>query len=156
MSTTPPSLRRATDDDAPAIHDLVHAAYAGYISLIGRKPAPMLTDQLAAVRTNEVWVLVDDRRIVGVIESIARADHLWIDNVAIDPDRQGRGLGRRLLRHAEDRACAMGLDEIRLATNERFVANIAMYERNGYVETHREPVSGTDVVHFRKPLESQS
>ncbi len=156
MVGTPPELRRATDADARTIHDLVHAAYAGYIPRLGRKPAPMLTDQVTAIRTHEVWVLTDGQRIVGVIELIPRDDHLWIDNVAIEPERQGSGLGRRLLLHAEDRARALGVGEIRLATNERFVANIAMYERIGYVETQREPAGGTNVVHFRKPLEANA
>ncbi len=154
MVGTSPELRRATDADARAIHDLVHAAYASYIPRLGRKPAPMLTDQATATRTHEVWVLVDGQRIVGVIELIPRDDHLWIDNVAIDPERQGRGLGRRLLRHAEDRAQALEVAEIRLVTNERFLTNIAMYERIGYIETQREPAGGTNVVHFRKPLEA--
>ncbi len=116
----------------------------------------MLTDQATAIRSHEVWVLVDGGWIVGVIELIPRDDHLWIDNVAIEPERQGSGLGRRLLRHAEDRARALGVGEIRLVTNERFVANIAMYERIGYVETQRQPVGGTNVVHFRKPLEADA
>ncbi len=146
------NLRRAVDADARAIQALVHDAYVSYVPLIGRQPAPMLTDQASAIRTHEVWVLEDDRRIVGVIELVPRDDHLWVDNVAIEPDRQGSGLGRWLLMHAEDRARAIGLGEIRLVTNERFVANIAMYERFGYVETHREPVGGTNVVHFRKSL----
>ena len=36
-------------------------------------------------------------------------DHLLIENVAVDPDRQGEGIGRRLLDHAEEgRARAQG------------------------------------------------
>ena len=153
-----PLLRRAGPADADAIRDLVHAAYVGYTPLIGRTPLPMLADYDAAVRAHEVWLLVDDAvggdpaRVVGVIELDLRDDHLWIENVAIDPAAQGRGYGRRLLRHAESTAAAHGRDELRLLTNERYSANIAMYERYGYVETHREPYQGTDLVYFRKPL----
>ena len=73
-----------------------------------------------------------------------------MENVAIHPAHQGRGLGRRLLRHAEDEARRHGHREIRLLTNERYAANIAMYRRYGYAETHREPYLGTDLVHFSK------
>jgi N-acetylglutamate synthase-like GNAT family acetyltransferase len=148
-----PILRRATDDDADAVRDLVVAAYEKYIPLIGRTPMPMLTDHAEAIRTNDVWVLGLAGQIVGVIELIARVDHLWIDNVAIGPQWQGRGLGRRLLSHAESEALRLGLVELRLLTNERYLDNIAMYGRYGYLETHREPHLGTDLVHFSRRLE---
>lgn len=150
MGTTHPQLRRARPEDAAAVHGLVAAAYGPSIPLLGRTPLPMLADQSAAIRDHEVWVLEDDGTIVGVIELIERPDHLWVENVAVAPDRQGDGLGRRLLRHAEERAAASELPELRLSTNERYVANIAMYERYGYRETHRTPYQGTDLVHFRK------
>jgi GNAT superfamily N-acetyltransferase len=148
----PPSLRRTTDEDAPAITDLVRAAYEHYEPLIGRTPLPMLTDYAVAVHEHDVWVVEDGDRIVAVLEVDVRDDHLWVENVAVAPDQQGRGLGRRLLRHAEDEARRQGRHEIALLTNERYAANIAMYTRYGYRETHRVPHLGTDLVYFRKTL----
>lgn len=147
-----PRLRRAGNGDADAIRELVHAAYEKYVPLLGRTPIPMLADYGEAVRAHEVWVLDDAGSIVGVIELAPRGDHLWIENVAIAPGEQGRGFGRRLLRHAEQEARRHGLAEIGLLTNERYVDNIAMYTRYGYRETHREPYQGSDLVHFRKRL----
>jgi GNAT superfamily N-acetyltransferase len=148
-----PTLRRATGEDATAVRDLVAAAYGPYTALSGRTPIPMLTDYVAAIRDHDVWVLDGTGAIVGIIVLEARGDHLWLDNVAIAPGWQGRGLGRRLLRHAEDEARSLGLPEIRLLTNERYVDNIAMYGRRGYRETHREPYLGTDLVYFAKRLD---
>lgn len=150
---TGPVLRRALPADAAAIADLVDAAYRGYRTLLGRTPKPMLTDFAVAVATHDVWVLEEHGRILAVLELVPHADHLWIDNVAVDPDAQARGLGRRLLLFAEDEARRLGLPAMGLLTNERYVANIAMYERHGYRETHREPYRGTDLVHFRKPID---
>lgn len=155
-----PVLRRAEDADATAIGRVVDAAYGAYGDLLGRTPLPMLADHARAVREHEVWVLEEAevagagaaRAVVGVIELEPREDHLWVENVAIDPARQGRGLGRHLLQHAEAEARRHGLPEIRLLTNERYAANLAMYRRYGYLETHREPYQGTDLVHFRKAL----
>jgi N-acetylglutamate synthase-like GNAT family acetyltransferase len=147
------SLRRATETDVAAIRDLVDAAYGKYVELIGRTPIPMLTDHALAVEEHDVWVVEDDARIVGVIELAARADHLWIENVAVDPRWQGRGIGRRLLAHAENEARRLSLAELRLLTNERYLANIAMYTHYGYRETHREPHLGTDLVYFSRTLE---
>lgn len=147
-----PVLRRAGDGDAAAVGRVVDAAYGHHAELIGRTPLPMLADHARAVREEEVWVLEDGGSVVGVIELVRREDHLWVENVAIDPAQQGRGLGRRLLRHAETEARRHGLGEIRLLTNERYAANIAMYLRYSYVETHRKPYEGTDLVYFRKVL----
>ncbi len=126
----------------------------GYTPLLGRTPFPMLADYAAVVREHETWVLDGGPAtgVVGVIELVPHADHLWIENVAIAPDQQGSGYGRRLLEHAEARAREMGRPALGLLTNERYLTNIAMYERYGYRETHREPYLGTDLIHFRKPL----
>jgi GNAT superfamily N-acetyltransferase len=145
-------LRRASDGDVPEIAALVRAAYEGYEPLIGRTPLPMLTDFMIALREHEVWVLAGPTGLAGVLELQPREDLLWVENVAIDPARQRQGLGRRLLRFAEDEARRRGLRATGLLTNERYVDNIAMYERHGYRETHREPRDGTDLVHFRKDL----
>lgn len=156
-----PVPRRAHPDDVPAITALVAAAYGPYRPLIGRTPLPMLVDYADAVRDHEVWILDDPDdtaevggalEVAGVLELVRHADHLWIENVAVAPERQGRGLGRLLLEHAESEARRLGLGELRLLTNERYVTNIAMYERYRYRETHREPHKGTDLVHFRKVL----
>jgi ribosomal protein S18 acetylase RimI-like enzyme len=149
-----PTVRRATATDADPIRDLVTAAYEGYIQLLGRTPIPMLADYDEAVRVHEVWVLDDGRDgVIGVIELIPHPDHLYLENVAIAPSHQGAGLGRQLLQLAEAEARARGLTELRLLTNERYASNIAMYERYGYVETHRTEHLGSDLVHFRKTLD---
>jgi GNAT superfamily N-acetyltransferase len=147
-----PALRRATPADAEAITELVAAAYRHYEPLIGRTPLPMLIHYADALREHEIWVLELDAGLVGVIELEPRSDHVWVENVAVTPRWQGRGFGRLLLRHAEVEAARLGLREIGLLTNERYVDNIAMYTRYGYEETHRVPHQGTDLVFFRKQL----
>ncbi len=147
-----PILRRATADDADAIRNLVASAYGKYVPLIGRTPMPMLVDYAEAVMEHEVWVLDAGGALAGVIELVPHDDQLWVENVAIAPEQQGRGFGRRLLAHAEDEARRVHLPAVGLLTNERYVENIAMYTRYGYGETHRAPHLGTDLVYFRKPV----
>jgi GNAT superfamily N-acetyltransferase len=148
----PSGLRRAAVEDADAITTLVHDAYQHYEPLIGRTPLPMLTDYAVAVHEHAVWVIEEADGIVGVLELDVRDDHLWIENVAVAPGEQGRGLGRRLLLFAEDEARRQGRWEVGLLTNERYGANLAMYTRYGFRETHRQPHLGTDLVFFRKIL----
>jgi GNAT superfamily N-acetyltransferase len=67
------------------------------------------------------------------------------------PDLQGRGLGARLLRLAEE-AAPPGVRRIRLFTGEHSVGNLRLYGRHGYVETHRTPWVGYELVHMVKDL----
>lgn len=77
-----------------------------------------------------------------------------LDNVAVAPEAQGRGLGRELLAFAEQRASDAGFREIRLYTNEAMTKNIDLYERFGYVETHRAVERGLRLVYMLKGLDS--
>lgn len=77
---------------------------------------------------------------------------MLIVNVAIAPDRQGYGLGTRLMRHAETLAAEAGLTGTRLYTNKLMAENIALYERLGYrfeKETRHGP---TVAVHMVRAL----
>ena len=80
------------------------------------------------------------------------ADHLLLENVAVDPDRQGQGIGRALIDLAEQPARDLGVAEIRLYTNVAMTENMVMYPRLGYVERERITEHGFQRVYFAKPL----
>jgi ribosomal protein S18 acetylase RimI-like enzyme len=135
-------LRRATPDDIAVIRDLVRAAYAKWIPAVGREPMPMKADYERAVREHRIDLLelAESRGgVVGLIETMLRDDHLWVENVAVAPERQGQGLGRRLLAHAEGEAAAAGRAELRLLTNAAFGGNVALYRKLGYRIDREEP-----------------
>jgi ribosomal protein S18 acetylase RimI-like enzyme len=144
--------RRATPPEANAVSELVNGAFKKYISLIGRKPLPMITDHHDLIQNHEVWVLEDHDEIIAVLELMLKEDSLYIDTVAVNNAHQSRGFGRQLLRFAETRARELGLNAMTLFTNERYTQLLEMYARFGYVETHRIHVQGTDAVHLRKAL----
>lgn len=77
---------------------------------------------------------------------------MLLDNVAVDPIRQGSGVGRKLLAFAEQAALKAGYRSIRLYTNEAMTENIALYARIGYVETHRGEEKGLRRVYMTKQL----
>lgn len=154
MTDTSLLFRSATSQDAPAIRDLVRSAYAKWVPLIGREPRPMTADYELAVREHRFDLADEGGRLVGLIETALSDDHLWIENVAVSPSAQGRGIGRRLLARAEGRARDAGRSETRLLTNGAFAANISLYERVGYVVTHTEPYMGGTTVYMTKALGS--
>lgn len=145
-------MRTALPADAAAIRALVRAAYAKWVPVLGREPRPMTADYDAALRQHRFDLIEADGQLVALIETKARADHHWIENLAVLPSAQGHGLGKRLLAHAEDLARDAGLSELRLLTNGRMAANRALYRNLGYVETAEEPFMDSTVVYLSKRL----
>jgi ribosomal protein S18 acetylase RimI-like enzyme len=146
------TLRPATYADVPAVVSIVDDAYAPYIERIGRPPAPMTVDYHELVATAEVWVAEDDGAAVGLLVVELRDDHLLVENLAVAPALQGHGVGSALLQHAESRAAALGLSEVRLYTNEAMTQNLNFYARRGYVEVGRGVQEGYRRVYFCKSL----
>ena len=142
----------ATLPDAEAVRTLTRAAYAKWISLIGREPKPMTADYHQAVQDHQIHLLHEGETLVALIELIPADDHFLIENLAVHPGFQHRGLARRLLDHAEALARVAGHSEIRLYTNQRFAENIALYQRRGFTITSEEAVPTGVVTHMRKVL----
>jgi GNAT superfamily N-acetyltransferase len=146
-------IRPAVPADAEVIRSLTRAACAKWVALIGREPLPMQADYERAIAEHTIDLLVADGALVGLIETILRPDHLWIENVAIAPERKGRGYGRLLLAHVEKCAVDTGRFEIRLQTNQAFVANVALYAKLAYAIDRTEPFRGGMLVHMSKRIE---
>lgn len=145
-------IRQASAADREAIEAIVEAAYAGYVPRIGRRPGPMDEDYGAILDRGDVWVAERDGAVVGLLVLVGEPDGLLIENVAVDPARQGEGIGRALLSHAEGEARARGLGKMRLYTHEKMAENRALYARLGYREINRSSASGFPRVHMDKHL----
>lgn len=134
-------LCRATSADASTVSDLVRAAYAKWVPVLGREPKPMTADYDVAVRDHVVDVLRLDGEAAALIEMEPEDDHLLVVNVAVSPNHQGRGYGRALLAHAEEFALSLGLKELRLYTSVHLTENVKLYERVGYKVDREEEAS---------------
>ncbi|TPK82702.1 GNAT family N-acetyltransferase [Mesorhizobium sp. B2-4-13] len=146
-------FRPAEPADAAAIRDIVRAAYAKWVPVIGREPLPMRADYEKAVAEHPFDLAVEDSRIVGMIETTTADDHLWIENVCVAPEAQGRGIGRLLLERAEIKAREAGRNGLRLLTNGAFEANVSLYKRHGYTVDREEPFMNGVTVYMSKRLE---
>jgi ribosomal protein S18 acetylase RimI-like enzyme len=151
--TAPVRLRPASDEDVPRLAELVDASYGHYVARIGAKPRPMTDDYADVVRTRRVTVAERAGAVVGLVVYGEDEEGFLIDNVAVDPALQGRGVGRLLLEHAEAEARSAGFDSVHLYTHERMTENQTLYARIGYVEYARRPVPPLGlVVYMRKQL----
>jgi ribosomal protein S18 acetylase RimI-like enzyme len=148
-------IRLAVSADLASVRACVHAAYAHYVPRIGQAPAPMSADYAALIDRRTVWVLLGpDATLHGVLVMLPEPEHdaMFIENVAVHPDHQHEGLGRRLLEFAEQRAQAAGLSALTLYTHERMEENIAIYRHLGFEETDRRQDHGFRRVFMRKSL----
>ena len=109
-------IRRAGPGDVAALRAIAAAAYEKYITRIGRAPAPMTADYTRPVSDGQAWAAVHDGQVVGFAILIAQPGYLLLENVAVLPAAQGRGVGARLLALAEEHARGLGLGEVRLYT----------------------------------------
>jgi len=144
-------IRRATPQDHAAVEAIVHQAYAHYVARIGKKPGPMLDDYTALIAAGAVSVFDEaDGATAAIIVLLPKPDHLLLDNIAVRTDRQGQGLGRRLIAFAEAEARRIGHAELRLYTHVMMTENIALYTRLGFVETGRGHDAGYERVFMTK------
>ena len=97
----PPLIRRARAEDATRIAAIARAAYLKYVPRIGCEPAPMMAAEIAADR---VVVIGTAGAVDGYMIAWPENDSYFIDNIAVDPLQQGKGLGRQLVDRAVDEA----------------------------------------------------
>lgn len=158
-------IRRATPADIPAMAALAEAAYATYMPRLGGRPPPAMHPDfagwIAAGRASilgdgqpAAYLLAGEGGLAGPADAEAGIDDaVWlVENIAVAPAAQGKGIGRRLMSLTEAEARAAGFARIRLVTNVVMTENQAFYARLGYREIGRRARLGTTIVDFEKRL----
>ena len=145
-------IRAAEERDLPSIEAIVREAYARYLPLMDRPPGPMLADYGRLVREGTVSVIETTTGVAGLLVLHPQDGFLLLENVAVRPDLQGHGYGRRLMQWAEAEATRLRLPEIHLYTNAVMVENIALYTRMGFRELGRGDQDGYRRVFMHKRL----
>jgi GNAT superfamily N-acetyltransferase len=142
--------RLADETDLPALREIVSAAYSPYMARMDRAPAPLVADMRPRIQAGHVWIL--GQPVKGLICLSPADDALLIENVAVHPNAQGTGLGRILMRFAEEMAQRQGRNRLRLYTNEIMTENLAIYGHLGYCEVDRRTENGYRRVFMEKVL----
>ena len=135
-----------SEADAGEVLTLQRAAYVGEAMIYDQFLPPLYEtlDEVTQVLTSDVDVLGirDAGRLIGTVRIKPDGE---IARLAVAPDRQHEGLGTRLLEAAIERGGTW------LFTGDRSEANLRLYRRHGFEETHREPVPGHELVYLRRP-----
>ena len=155
MKKLKPSLlkiRIAKENDAFAIKQCVQASYQHYVKRMGQFPQPMTEDYSRVILAQQVFVVEENSELVGLLVLQPNSSSMLLNNIAVHPNQQGKGLGRRLLELAESEARQKSFDTIELYTNQSMVENINLYKHFGYVETERQTVQNYQRVFMMKNL----
>ena len=72
-------------------------------------------------------------RLVASVMAGYEGHRGWVNYLAVKPEYQKRGLGRRMMEEAEARLIAAGCPKINLQVRKSNAGTIAFYERIGYL-----------------------
>ena len=148
----PLRFRLAQPSDAESVRALVRRAYAPYLARMDREPAPMTADYAALIVAGHVTLALAEGRLAGALVCYPQGDALHVENVAVEPDRHGAGIGRALLARAEEEARSQGLGAVELYTNEVMTENLPFYAALGYDVEGQGEEAGYRRVFFRKSV----
>jgi tRNA (guanine37-N1)-methyltransferase len=134
-------VQPATLADAGEIHALQLASFLSEAQAYGDLTIPPLVEDLDAsvqrVAQGGVWKAVAGTRVVGSVQVTVDGAVARIGRLMVAPDWQGRGVGARLLRFAEQTAPA-DVTQYELFTGALSERNLALYTKAGYREVRRE------------------
>lgn len=119
--------------------------------------AHRLTPQNLRDKARQETVLagLKDGRIIGCVFVLERTDDFYAGKLAVDPDFQGQGIGRRLMQAVENLARGRDKSAIELQTRIELTGNHAAFARLGFRETGRtahEGYSRATSITMRKAL----
>jgi tRNA (guanine37-N1)-methyltransferase len=131
-----------TEADAGELLTLQRAAYLSEAQAYDDFSIPPLQEQLEGVveriAQGVVWKAVAGTRIVGSVHLAVEGSLGRINRLMVAPDWQGRGVGSKLLRVAEQTAPAE-VTSYELFTGAESERNLQLYRNAGYREIRREP-----------------
>ena len=87
----------------------------------------------------QLWVMIEDDRIVGYYDLWITFEQAEIANIAVLPDYQHRGLGQQLMRHLEMKAMENDCETIGLEVRVSNVQAIRLYENQGFSVINTKP-----------------
>ena len=148
---------KATTEQHDRLYQLMLDAFTPYvIKLDGGSVSGPYPHLATEIENGNIFVALDNKEIVGLVTTIQRDKELHIDQLGVDPERQGQGIGSFILKELESAARQNQIALLSLQTAEIRTDLLRLYTRHGFVETHRAlPHHGDDEylrVHMEKSL----
>ncbi len=137
-STGDAGIRAAVPGDIEAIVRLINAAFVvERVVIDGDRTNP---EHVRGLMNKGKCLLAEDAAgLVGCVYVEQRGERSYLGLLSVDPQRQGTGLGRRLVGAAEDYAREAGCRAIDLRIVSARAELLPFYGRLGYVENGTAP-----------------
>lgn len=137
------TMREAVAGDIPAVLELYAQPGMDNGRVLGQDEAQQLYAEFARYPNYHLYVACDegDAAVVGsyallVMHNLAHrgTPSAVAEDVVVAPDRQGQGIGRRMMAHAMEQARAAGCYKLALSSNRKRQAAHAFYESLGFAQ----------------------
>lgn len=88
------------------------------------------------------FLATSEGRVVGCVFVVEREHDCYIGKLAVEPELQRLGVGKKLVEAAEEFAASRGKEALELQTRIELTANHAAFARLGFRETARTAYAG--------------
>ena len=154
-----PFIRLAMTTDVPAIKLIARKSFERYVPLIGKLPAPMNAYFSGHALKETVFIAQSEKKQGSVLgyAIVPQRDGEWLlDNIAVSPEAQGRGVGSALIAACKTFLQKRGVQRYHLHTNEAMEQNLTWYPEIGFVEMARRLEDGFSRIYFIKAMVPKS
>jgi len=147
------TIRAAEDGDAAEITEVLNTEFENEDSDFFRKYSNTEEKILKDMKRCKYYVAVDGDRIVGAISLLLGDITCRIDDMAVRKGSQRRGIGKELVRFAENLAGEHGCSIIWCTTSKRLDAS-GFYLKMGFTASELLPrhFEGRDLIKLEKSL----
>ncbi|MBK5285645.1 MAG: GNAT family N-acetyltransferase [Bacteroidia bacterium] len=139
-------IQKAELKDVSVLNALVNSAYRGESSKQGWTTE---ADLLDGIRVDDEWLkeqiekpgslilkyLDEQNKITGCVHLEKKGSRLYLGMLTVSPIEQGRGIGKKLMKAAEEHARNLNCLSIYMTVITERTELIAWYERHGYSNT---------------------
>ena len=151
----PATLAALTPSDAGEVLTLQRAAFVTEAQAYRDPHIPPLTQTLTDLHAElgeqfcHGWGIRDAGRLVACVRAHVSGETAELVRLVVAPDQQGCGIGTRLLLAADD-LLPPQVRTISLFTGQHSQANLRLYRRHGYRQTHTTQAGAYLLVHLAK------
>jgi GNAT superfamily N-acetyltransferase len=138
-------MRFAEEGDGPALAALINRAFQVERFFLD-KDRLTLAEVEARLRSGRFLVAEEAGRLVGCLYLEERGERTYFGLISVTPQRQGAGLGKRLIAEAEEHCRARGCRFVDLNIVSLRTELPPFYRKLGYAETGTAPFPENEPV----------